>query len=161
MIDENDLFKRFDEAHLRLHRAHDVLNEALVSRPVARDNLLRFVLGEVSKSLRDADDAFDKARNLTSDALGERAETIESELRQRMNQKDEAIKALQKRFNLAVSPDTLLPDEQEVALRGNKIEAIFLHRSRTGWGLKESKEAVERFLGAHSHEPSSGDDIPF
>jgi hypothetical protein len=49
-----------------------------------------------------------------------------------------------------MSTDThSIPEAAIAALRrGNKIEAIKLTREATSMGLKESKEAVETFLGA-------------
>jgi len=58
----------------------------------------------------------------------------------------------------AIPPEAdtfVFPAEAEDALRaGNKIEAIKIVRERTGWGLKECKEAVE------SHSASNPDLAP-
>jgi ribosomal protein L7/L12 len=40
-------------------------------------------------------------------------------------------------------PDDLLRVVQDLLRKGSKIEAIKQVRERTGWGLKESKDAVE------------------
>ncbi len=46
----------------------------------------------------------------------------------------------------------VFPAEAEDALRaGNRIEAIKIVRERTGWGLKECKEAVEFHETANPH----------
>lgn len=47
---------------------------------------------------------------------------------------------------LGIKPPPMSPSDQELrqlVLAGKKIEAIKLHRQRTGMGLKESKEYVE------------------
>jgi len=41
-------------------------------------------------------------------------------------------------------PDDALPAVRDAIARGNLIEAIKIYRERTGAGLKESKDAVER-----------------
>lgn len=47
------------------------------------------------------------------------------------------------------NPDTLPPDVQAALQRGSIIEAIRLLRDATGLGLKESKEAVDRYVASH------------
>ncbi len=48
------------------------------------------------------------------------------------------------------SSQTDIPQEaKQAADRGDMIEAIKSTRIETGLGLKESKEAVERYLAAH------------
>jgi ribosomal protein L7/L12 len=50
--------------------------------------------------------------------------------------------------------DELPPDARLALQRGNLIEAIKIVRDRTGLGLKESKELVERHANAVEGEPA-------
>ena len=50
--------------------------------------------------------------------------------------------------------DELPPDARLALQRGNLIEAIKIVRDRTGLGLKESKELVERHANAVENEPA-------
>ena len=56
----------------------------------------------------------------------------------------EYSQALEREYSL----DPMIPTEEEVQLarNGKKIEAIKSHRSRTGMGLKESKDAIEKYM---------------
>jgi ribosomal protein L7/L12 len=63
----------------------------------------------------------------------------------------EAVEALERGEPL---PSKRRPDDSEEDLlslleQGRKIEAIKLHRERTGAGLKEAKDAVEALAGRH------------
>lgn len=48
-----------------------------------------------------------------------------------------------------MSEQDLPPDVLEALHAGRKIEAIKLLRERRGLGLKEAKQTVERYSGAH------------
>ncbi len=69
-----------------------------------------------------------------------------------------AVESLDARGSLPerVRSDDSDPTDQIVSLlgRGEKIEAVKLYRDRSGCGLKEAKEAVER-IGKQNGFPSS------
>ena len=57
----------------------------------------------------------------------------------------ENAKKLFRDETLATLPD-LLPEEKALASQGEKITAIKLYYKRTGCGLKEAKDKVDRYI---------------
>lgn len=49
-------------------------------------------------------------------------------------------------------PEPLASEVQAALLKGNKIEAIKIYREAAGCGLKEAKEAVERYAAQVERE---------
>ena len=69
-------------------------------------------------------------------------------LRSRVNELEDRLKFLYDRLNIdyidSNSDPINSPQIQEALRRGNKIEAIKIHREMTGLGLAEAKEAIDR-----------------
>ncbi len=75
-------------------------------------------------------------------------ETEIQQLRSRVNELEDKLKALYRHLNIEygeTGADPLLNPAVQAALRsGNKIEAIKLYRELTGLGLAEAKDAIEK-----------------
>ncbi len=75
-------------------------------------------------------------------------ETEYQQLRARLNELEDRLKFLYRRFNIDYAdPNTdpaLSPQIQEALRRGNKIGAVKLYRELTGVGLAEAKQAIDR-----------------
>ena len=70
-------------------------------------------------------------------------------LKSRINELEEKLQFLYQRLNIDYAAPTtdssLAPEIQDVLRRGNKIEAIKIYRERTGVGLAEAKQVIDRF----------------
>jgi ribosomal protein L7/L12 len=80
-------------------------------------------------------------------------ETEIQQLRSRVNELEDRLKALYRHLNLEYadpgSDPAMSPQVQDALRRGNKIEAIKIYREMTGVGLAEAKNAIdkaERFI---------------
>jgi ribosomal protein L7/L12 len=80
-------------------------------------------------------------------------ETEIQQLRSRVNEMEDRLKALYRHLNLEYadpgSDPAMSPQVQDALRRGNKIEAIKIYREMTGVGLAEAKNAIdkaERFI---------------
>lgn len=80
-------------------------------------------------------------------------ETEIQQLRSRVNELEDRLKALYRHLNLEYadpgSDPAMSSQVQDALRRGNKIEAIKIYREMTGVGLAEAKNAidkVERFI---------------
>lgn len=75
-------------------------------------------------------------------------ETEVQQLRSRVNELEDRIKFLYRKFNIDyVNPGSdpvLSPQIQDALRRGNKIEAIKIYRELTGAGLAEAKDVIDR-----------------
>jgi ribosomal protein L7/L12 len=75
-------------------------------------------------------------------------ETEYQQLRSRVNELEDRLKFLYRRFNIDYADPNadpaLSPQIQEALRRGNKIEAVKLYRELTGVGLAEAKQAIDR-----------------
>ena len=75
-------------------------------------------------------------------------ETEIQQLRSRVNELEDRLKALYRHLNLEYadpgSDPAMSPQVQDALRRGNKIEAIKIYRELTGVGLAEAKQAIER-----------------
>jgi ribosomal protein L7/L12 len=75
-------------------------------------------------------------------------ETEYQQLRSRVNELEDRLKFLYRRFNIDdADPNAdpaLSPQIQEALRRGNKIGAVKLYRELTGVGLAEAKQAIDR-----------------
>ena len=69
-------------------------------------------------------------------------------LRSRVNELEDRLNFLYRRFNIEYADPTsepsLSPQIQDALRRGNKIEAIKIYRELTGVGLAEAKQAIDR-----------------
>ena len=80
-------------------------------------------------------------------------ETEVQQLRSRVNELEDRLKALYRHLNLEYadpgSDPAMSPRVQDALRRGNKIEAIKIYRELTGVGLAEAKNVIdkaERFI---------------
>lgn len=75
-------------------------------------------------------------------------ETEIQQLRSRVNELEDRIKFLYRKFNIDyVNPGSdpvLSPQIQDALRRGNKIEAIKIYRELTGAGLAEAKDVIDK-----------------
>jgi hypothetical protein len=75
-------------------------------------------------------------------------ETEYQQLRSRVNEPEDRLKFLYRRFNIDYADPNadpaLSPQIQAALRRGNKIEAVKLYRELTGVGLAEAKQAIDR-----------------
>ena len=75
-------------------------------------------------------------------------ETEVQQLRSRINELEDRLKALYRHLNLEYadpgSDPALNPKVQDALRRGNKIEAIKVYLELTGLGLAEAKDAIEK-----------------
>ena len=69
-------------------------------------------------------------------------------LRSRINELEDRLNFLYRQLNIEYtdpnSDPIISPSIQQALRRGNKIEAIKIYRERTGVGLAEAKEAIDR-----------------
>ena len=69
-------------------------------------------------------------------------------LKSRINELEEKLQFLYRRFNIDYAAPTtdpaLAPEIQDALRRGNKIEAIKIYRELTGVGLAEAKQVIDR-----------------
>lgn len=78
--------------------------------------------------------------------------SMQHELIQRMEHKlNIVIKQVGIRMPDELNPAVLGADVQELARENRKIEAIHLHRRRTGAGLAEAKAVIEEFIHRGTH----------
>jgi ribosomal protein L7/L12 len=75
-------------------------------------------------------------------------ETEIQQLRSRVNELEDRLKALYRHLNLEYadpgSDPAMSPQVQDALRRGNKIEAIKIYREMTGLGLAEAKDAIDK-----------------
>jgi ribosomal protein L7/L12 len=75
-------------------------------------------------------------------------ETEVQQLRSRVNELEDRLKALYRHLNLEYadpgSDPAMSPQVQDALRRGNKIEAIKIYREMTGLGLAEAKDAIDK-----------------
>lgn len=75
-------------------------------------------------------------------------ETEVQQLRSRVNELEDRLKALYRHLNLEYAnpgeDPAMNPKVQEALRRGNKIEAIKVYRELTGLGLAEAKDAIDK-----------------
>ena len=118
--------------------------EAIACSDVASsDSLLRYVAVRSLDQLNNVYDKLDQLGAEMNGVLEEACGGIQAESIMK-----ERITGL-----LARLPEVqdLAGDEKEALGRGNKIEAIKLHRARTGFGLSDSKEGIEIWMSKNGY----------
>jgi cephalosporin-C deacetylase-like acetyl esterase len=142
-----ELNRKGDDLNNAMQDISDVCaDKALLDSP-AIINLLRkvqYVMDRAAASMRHTKQEEEDVENATYDTSN-LLQIRENEI----TKLKERIEVLQAQLPLE---DGLTKPEREFAMH-NAIEAIKLVRLRTGWGLKESKDLVEKYREIHNIPP--------
>lgn len=151
----DELYNKALEARQSASHAQDDLEKILGSKPVRRDVLLSMCLDQVLVNIKSACNKADSIQSNLSYGPHQQYEVdgLKNDNDRLIKRVDE-LKARLMSLSKLIPPTQLADDEIDQLHKGNLIMAIKMCRERTGLGLREAKDMVEKVR-------DSATDVPF
>lgn len=141
-MDNVDYYKKLDEARNTMNRMCEDLSTIANATELRKREILQMVLRRLSW---EADKASSDVRQVRDDMSYNASGNYVTELKDSLAHANRRINDLLTRLDKYEPRDQLTEAEHAIAKAGNKINAIKEVRARTGLGLKEAKDLVEKF----------------